>query len=352
MNQLHLSNSSNITIDVVSNTGQKLTVLGVQAYNIHCNRNIKRINTIGDQKPAGYARLGRWYEITLSKVYVKNTSAGDGLNFYDNNKDGFDIVITRNNPDGRTKTVSKFHDCYVSDASESCEVDGKAIVENITILSSDMGDESSYKMKHMKIGTFEFPNNPEETEITLDHEYALHKFPGLKKSDIEDLGPDCAIISCSGWMFGSGTYGKARQLLDKSRTVGPQNFLHPIYTGINKVIIKSISLKHSGGAESATQYTLTVVEYDPPKVRNAENKTVSSKKSAKKKSGKVKSLSDLKKGDVVYATGNYYNKKNGGTSKKISNKKVTVTDISKNAKYPIHINTLGWIKVSSLSWSK
>lgn len=105
------------------------------------------------------------------------------------------------------------------------------------------------------------------------------------------------------------------------------------------------------------QYDFDLLECRPPSVKPAKKikatKKANKKKSNKKKSGKVTGGQSIKVGDVVYITGICYHNAQGKSphSKKFTHKKMTVTKTSATGSHPIHLGTVGWAKISDLSWS-
>ena len=60
---------------------------------------------------------------------------------------------------------------------------------------------------------FTFPFNPATTEYKIDRSYIKHKYPEIKGTELEDLGPNACVISGDGEFFGPNAYSNWNNLL-------------------------------------------------------------------------------------------------------------------------------------------
>lgn len=344
----------------------------VQAYSVKCVNEHVKIPAMGESVPTGYYRSGRTYTITLKKVYIKNTKFNkedtDGIGKF--NGSGiwadFELIITKHGVDGGRDRVDTYRNCYRIESGEEANV-GDYITESITIVSHNVNyseeDTEYFRRRKMKIGSYEFPYNPYESELTSERRYVEHRFPGLKKSDLEDFGLNAAVIHCAGYFFqdkdniaDGKTAGYNLKILYRVYKKGGVNKIyHPVFTGITKAMMVNFHCKVEDKS-SLIQYDFDLIEYTPPKVAGTKKSSSSGKGSTSKKSkksGKIKSTDKIKVGDSVYITGMCYSTSYGNSphSKKYSHTKMTITRISKTGTHRIHLGTIGWAKISDLSWS-
>lgn len=358
-----VGNSNDITI-TIEDDGNYL-MAGVQSYSVKCDIDYEKIGAMGEAHPTDYYVRGRLYTITFKRVCLFNTKLFDGRTVFDKYhwKD-FETVVSYNGVGGGKGAVHRFRNCYRVEAEQSVDIDGNPMYETVTILSHNCGYEADdleyYRAKKMIYGGFTFPYNPSNSEYSIDKKYIEHKFPGLSKNDIEDLGTNCSVITCEGIFYGSEGTKAWSALLKEYKKKGARKTYHPFWHDVKKSLM--IDLKGSiDEGKKMIRYSFTLLKYDPPALKKgkskSKSKSTSSKKSSKsgnkKKTGKVKSKNELKVGSLVYLTGVCCYTSTGGKphSKKFTHKKMTVTKIHSNGSHPIHLGSVGWVKVSDLSWS-
>lgn len=362
MNQI--SDSSNIIVTIEDK--DNFIMAGVQSYSAKCDIDYEKVGAMGEVQPTDYNIKGRTYTVTLKRVFLLNTSLTDKRSIYDKYhwKD-FEVAVEFNGVDGGKSKTYRYRNCYRVEATQDVDIDGNPMSETVTILSHNCGyesDDTEYKrLKKMVYGSFVFPYNPTSTEFSSDRKYVEHKFPGLKYNDIEDFGPNCSVISCEGKFFGSGCLKQWNKLLSEYKKKGVKKTYHPIWSSIDKSLMIDLKGVVNEG-KMTVDYTFTLIEYDPvPPSKNKKSKgnggsggsTGKKKSSQKKKTGKVKSKNDLKVGNSVYITGVCCHDSNGGKphSKKYDHKKMVITKVHSSGSHPIHLGSVGWAKVSDLSWS-
>lgn len=377
-------------IEIIVKDNGRYVLGSVQNYSIRCELNYQRINAAGESQPTDYYVNGRTYTITLSRVALRGTKLRkmDGKSVYASHEmawQDFELVIKFNGTDGSKNNTRVFRNCYRIEAGESGDYDSP-VIDNITIVSHNCNydtfddgctDDKYYRRKKLKYGDFKFPYNPHTIEWSSDRKYVEHKFPGLKKNDIEDFGVNCAVVHCEGFFYSKrDDNGHAdetalqqwNKLRKEYRTgLGPKSTYIPV---LRNGITKSLMINLKGKMENQSglvEYSFDLIEYNPPSVAaTAKKSTVSSPKkpsgssssSSSKKSGKISSTKDIKVGDLVYITGvcRYDSYGSKPYSKSYSGYKTTITKIMSNPKkgqdYPICVGCIGWVSLSQLTWSK
>jgi hypothetical protein len=102
--------------------GRKVAI--VQNYNTSYTKEDKEIDAFGEDEPVGYAPGKKQYTIKISKAYIHEKAAADGINFY--NINNFEFVIVK--PDRRVVYTG----CSVTGVDEEGSLNDM-IAENINI---------------------------------------------------------------------------------------------------------------------------------------------------------------------------------------------------------------------------
>lgn len=334
----------------------------IQSYSVKCVLDVVKIPAMGESVPTSYYHSGRTYTINLKKVNIMNTTFKsedtEGKSIYRTDIwNNFELIITKHGIEGGKDIINTYRNCFRIEAGEEADVGG-CVYDTVTIVSHNVDyadkDTEYNRRRKMKFGSFEFPYNPYETEFTSERKYVEHKLPGLKYNDLEDFGLNSAVIHCAGYFYQDRddmTDGKTalknwKKLYNIYKEGGVKKLYHPIFTNITKAMMVNLHCKMEGKS-SLLQYDFDLIEYRPSKTENVKKKSSSKKPSAKssgKKSGKVNGSGVLVSvGDSVYMTGVL----NG---KKYNHVKMTVTKLDKDG-INVHLGTVGWAPLDSLSWS-
>ena len=118
---LNITTSNDIFIEI---SGKR--VAGVQSYSTKYNKDTKPVDVFGQDVPIGYIQGKKKYTLDLSRVYLEDTAAKDGIDFYSLADNNFNVVVIKN---GKRITYS---DCIVTDINEDGSLNDK-VVEKMTI---------------------------------------------------------------------------------------------------------------------------------------------------------------------------------------------------------------------------
>ncbi len=118
---LNITTSNDIFIEI---SGKR--VAGVQSYSTKYNKDTKPVDVFGQDVPIGYIQGKKKHTLDLSRVYLEDTAAKDGIDFYSLADNQFNVVVIKN---GNRITYS---DCIVTDINEDGSLNDK-VVEKMTI---------------------------------------------------------------------------------------------------------------------------------------------------------------------------------------------------------------------------
>lgn len=118
---LNITTSNDIFIEI---SGKR--VAGVQSYSTKYNKDTKPVDVFGQDVPIGYIQGKKKHTLDLSRVYLEDTAAKDGIDFYSLADNQFNVVVIKN---GKRITYS---DCIVTDINEDGSLNDK-VVEKMTI---------------------------------------------------------------------------------------------------------------------------------------------------------------------------------------------------------------------------
>lgn len=118
---INITTSNDIFIEV---SGKRIA--GVQSYSTKYNKDTKPVDVFGQDVPIGYLKGKKKYTLDLSRVYLEDTAANDGVDFYSLADNQFNVVIIKN---GKRVT---YGDCIVTDVNEDGSLNDK-VVEKMTI---------------------------------------------------------------------------------------------------------------------------------------------------------------------------------------------------------------------------
>ena len=116
-----ITTSNDIFIEI---SGKRIA--GVQSYSTKYNKDTKPVDVFGQDVPIGYIQGKKKHTLDLSRVYLEDTAAKDGIDFYSLADNQFNVVVIKN---GQRVTYS---DCIVTDVNEDGSLNDK-VVEKMTI---------------------------------------------------------------------------------------------------------------------------------------------------------------------------------------------------------------------------
>ena len=118
---IDITTSNDIFIEI---NGKRIA--GVQSYTTKYSKDTKEVDVFGQDIPIGFIQGKKKHSIDLSRVYLEDTAASDGIDFYDLSDHAFNVVIIKN---GKKVTYS---DCIVTDISEDASLNDK-VIEKMTV---------------------------------------------------------------------------------------------------------------------------------------------------------------------------------------------------------------------------
>ena len=118
---LNITTSNDIFIEI---SGKR--VAGVQSYSTKYNKDTKPVHVFRQYVTICYIQGKKKHTLDLSRVYLEDTAAKDGIDFYSLADNQFNVVVIKN---GNRITYS---DCIVTDINEDGSLNDK-VVEKMTI---------------------------------------------------------------------------------------------------------------------------------------------------------------------------------------------------------------------------
>ena len=197
-------------------------------------------------------------------------------------------------------------------------------------------------LSKMKYRGFQFIDNPSTCKISYDKAIVKHKYPDAYGSELEDLGFDGAILTCTGVFSGKDAYKLWNLLQAEYKKTGPAFVFHPIYTDFKLGIMKNLT-NEMENREDFVVYSFEIWSHDPVKVAAVQVATTPVSTSTYKPAV----------GAIVVCTGYpYTNSTDVGTKGTYLNG-VTMTVTSTNygtasAKYPVHVGSTGWMSLDNI----
>lgn len=121
---------------------------------------------------------------------------------------------------------------------------------------------------------FTFPFNPASTEYKIDRSYIKHKYPEIKGTELEDLGPNACVISGDGAFFGPSAYNNWDRLVREYKKGGVGSVYHPIFKDITRGLMVSLHAKVDPIPQYVS-YTFEIVADTAPSVNECLGKYIS-----------------------------------------------------------------------------
>lgn len=133
---IDITTSTSISIEIAGKT-----IAGVQSYNTKYNKDTKEVDVFGQDVPIGYIQGKKNYTIDLSRIYLEDTAAAEGIDFYALSDNTFNVVIDKQGTNG-TKRIT-YSDCIVTDISEDGSLNDK-VIEKMTVKALNRSTEEKF----------------------------------------------------------------------------------------------------------------------------------------------------------------------------------------------------------------
>lgn len=204
-------------------------------------------------------------------------------------------------------------------------------------------------LRSMEYKGYTWSNNPSTTTYSVDKSYANHKYPELFGAEIEDMDANAAVITGSGEFFGVDAYNNWLSLLSVFNEHGYGNFYHPLYPNVTHALMTKLDATVEPRSNYVA-YTFEFVAHDIiPWVKTLlidNNINNNSPTSVVDKTGSR----TLVVGDTVICNGYAYYDSYGAMprSAKMVNKTMSITRINYNGTHPIHVGSIGWMRLSDV----
>lgn len=213
-------------------------------------------------------------------------------------------------------------------------------------------------LSSMRYKTFTWPNNPSECKYSVDKAYAKHKYPELAGVEVEDMDNNAAVITGSGEFFGPNAYSQWQQLLEVFNQHGVGGFYHPLYPNIHTVLMTKLDMSVEP-REDYVAYTFEFVEDSLiPWISTTigtggdnGNTGIQPITGNTTKSVETSNGGTIVVGDTVICNGYAYYTSYGANphSAKMTNKTMVVTHVNYKGTHPIHVGSIGWMRLSDVT---
>jgi len=165
------------------------------------------------------------------------------------------------------------------------------------------------------------------------------------------MDPDAVVISGEGEFFGHDAYTQWNNLLAIYNEHGVGDFYHPIFTDVKKVLMTKLDANIEPRANYVSYTFEFVVHTTIPAV-----KTLINKKSGNSSTTVVDTTRNrtITVGDTVICNGYAYYNSSGKTphSSLMKNKTMVVTRVDYTGTHPIHVGSVGWMRLSDIILGK
>ena len=133
---IDITTSTSISIEISGKT-----IAGVQSYNTKYSKDTKEVDVFGQDVPIGYIQGKKNYSIDLSRIYLEDTAAAEGIDFYALSDNTFNVVIDKQGTNG-TKRIT-YSDCIVTDISEDGSLNDK-VIEKMTVKALNRSTDEKF----------------------------------------------------------------------------------------------------------------------------------------------------------------------------------------------------------------
>lgn len=216
-------------------------------------------------------------------------------------------------------------------------------------------------LSSMRYKTFTWPNNPRECKYSVSKAYAKHKYAELAGVEIEDMDNDAIVISGDGEFFGPSAYDTWLKLVSVFNEHGVGEFFHPLYPDVKKTLMTKLEMT----VEPREDYVAYTFEFVADSVIPWVHTTLTSNantippisgntdKSVELPSGGSSGSTGgtIAVGDTVICNGYAYYTSYGANphSAKMTNKSMVVTHVNYKGTHPIHVGSIGWMRLSDVT---
>lgn len=133
---IDITTSTSISIEIAGKT-----IAGIQSYNTKYSKDTKEVDVFGQDVPIGYIQGKKNYTIDMSRIYLEDTAAAEGIDFYALSDNTFNVVIDKQGTNG-TKRIT-YSDCIVTDISEDGSLNDK-VIEKMTVKALNRSTEEKF----------------------------------------------------------------------------------------------------------------------------------------------------------------------------------------------------------------
>lgn len=213
----------------------------------------------------------------------------------------------------------------------------------------------------MRYKTFTWPNNPSECKYSVDRSYVKFKYPELIGVELEDMDGNAVTITGNGEFFGPNAYSQWQELLAVFNDHGVGEFFHPLYTDIQNALMTKLEMTVEPRedyvaytfefvADSALPWIKTIMSSNGGGSGSGSG-SVSQITGNTDKSVETSTGGTIVVGDTVICNGYAYYDSYGSNphSKKMTNKTMVVTHVNWKGSHPIHVGSIGWMRLEDVT---
>lgn len=228
-------------------------------------------------------------------------------------------------------------------------------------LTSNSGLLAPQLLQSMRYKSFKWPNNPSQCKYNVTKSYAKHKYAELAGVEVEDMDSDAIVITGEGEFFGPNAYNTWKELLAVFNEHGAGEFYHPIYSDVKKALMTQLEMT----VEPRQDYVAYTFEFVADSVIPWVHTTIQSGPSLPPISGNTDTSVEIPAtntgnsgtggtiavGDTVICNGYAYYDSYGANphSAKMTNKSMVVTHVNYKGTHPIHVGSIGWMRLSDVT---
>lgn len=208
----------------------------------------------------------------------------------------------------------------------------------------------------MRYKSFTWPNNPSECKYSVSKSYAEHKYPELAGVEIEDMDNKAIVLTGTGEFSGPDAYEQWKKLVSVFNEHGVGDFYHPIYPDISKGLMTELTSTLEP-RQDYVAYTFTFICHSLIPWVHTTLEPGGQQQVTPVEGNSEKSVEDppnnrtIVVGDTVICNGYAYYDSYGSNphSAKMTNKVMTVTHVNWKGSHPIHVGSIGWMRLSDVT---
>ena len=206
-------------------------------------------------------------------------------------------------------------------------------------------------LSSMRYKGFTWVNNPSKCRYSVEKTFAKHKYPELFGVELEDMDREAVVISGDGEFFGTGAYDLWRLLNNTFNEHGPGEFYHPVYTDISNALMTKLNSTLEP-RENYVAYTFEFMSHDD--VTKWFNLTKNATTGDTATSVATNSGGVINVGDTVICNGYAYYDSYGSQPQTLlmTEKTMVVTYTNYKGSHPIHVGSMGWMRLSDIRLGK